>query len=148
SGFTGSLSWHAAFGNPRQRPILAVTQRGAMELRVAGHHLLDPLEVVGVDGLLELPDRLQRFDMGFELGPARKAVLPGKLKLCVGERRRLAGSEQVLGLILEMSQVGTLGKSARRSLRSARHGNLLSVWRPVSARRAERRCTSVSDRQV
>jgi len=42
-----------------------------MELRAAGHHLLDPLEVVGVDGLFELPDRFQGFDMGFELGPAR-----------------------------------------------------------------------------
>ena len=56
-----------------------------MELRDARHHLLDPLEVVGVDGLLEPPDRLQRLDMGFELGPAGKAVLPGELKLCVGK---------------------------------------------------------------
>jgi hypothetical protein len=81
-----------------------------MELRERGHQLLDPLEVVGVDGLLELSDRLQRFDMGFELGPARKAVLPGNLKLRVGKRRRSACSEQVLGLVLEMPQVGMLGK--------------------------------------
>src|SRR5262245_65275953 len=127
SCFTGGLSWHTAFGNPCQRPILAVTKRCAMKFRIASHQLLDPLQIVGVDGLLELPDRLQRFDMGFELGPAGKAVLPGNLKLCVGKRRRLACSEQVPGLILEMPQVGMLGKSARRSLRSARHGNLLSV---------------------
>jgi hypothetical protein len=146
--FTGGHPRHAAFGDPRQRPILAVTQRRAMELRVASHHLLDPLEVVRVDRLLELPDGLQRFDVGFELGPARKAILAGNLKLCVGQRRRLTCSEQVLGLILEMPQVGMLGKLARRSLRGARHGNLLSVWRPVSARRAERRFVSMPDRQV
>src|SRR5262249_22597265 len=100
---------------------------GAMELRVARHQLLDPLESVGVDGLLELPDRLQRFDMGFELGPARKAVLPGNLKLGVGKRLRLACSEQILGLIFQMPQVGTVGKLAGRSLRSTRHGYLLAV---------------------
>ena len=94
SCFTGGLPWHAAFGNPRQRPVLAVTERGAMELRVADHQLLDPLDVVGVDGLLELTDRLQGFDLGFELGPARKAVLPGNLQLCVGKRRRLTCSDQ------------------------------------------------------
>jgi hypothetical protein len=139
SCFAGCLTRHAAFSNPRQRPILAIAERGAMKLRVAGHHLLDPFEVIRVDGLLELPDRSQRFDMGFDLGPARKAVLPGNLKLRIRKRRRLACFEQVLGLILEMPQIGTLGKRTRRSLRSARHGNLLSMWRPVSARRAERR---------
>ena len=122
--FTGRHARHAAFGDPRERPVLAVAQRSAVELRVARHHLLDPLEVVGVDGLLELPDGLQRFDVGFELGPARKAVLPGDLKLCVGQRLGLACFEQVLGLILEMPQVGMLGKLARGFLRSA------STWQP------------------
>src|SRR5262249_27616029 len=102
SCFTGGLSWHAAFRNPCQRPILAVTKWGAMEFGVARHHLLDALQIVGIDGLLELPNRLQRFDKGLELGPARKPVLPGNLKLCVGKRCRLAYSEQILGLILEM----------------------------------------------
>src|SRR5262245_48892147 len=54
---------------------------------------------------------------------------------------------RIIGLILEVPQVGVLGKSARRPLRSARHGNLLFVWRPVSARRAERRIAYVSGRQ-
>src|SRR5262249_39663562 len=59
---------------------------------------------------------------GFELGPARKAVLPGNLKLCVGKRCRLACSEEILGLILKMPQIRMLGKVAGRSLRGARHG--------------------------
>src|SRR5262249_44975064 len=119
-----------------------------MELRIASHHPLGPLDVVGVDGLLEPPYRLQGFDVGLELGPAPEAVLPGDLKLGVGQRRRMACPEQVLGLIFEMPQVGMLGKAARGSLGGARHGDLLSVWRPVSARRAERRLASISGRQV
>ena len=75
---------------------------------------------------LSCPASLQRFDMGLELGPARKAVLPGDLKLRLGERLGLAGLEEVLGLILEMPEVGILGKLARVP-RSAGHGNLLSV---------------------
>src|SRR5262249_16006386 len=127
SCITGGLAWDTAFGNPSQRPILAVTERGAMQLRVASHQLLDPLVIVAVSGLVEVPDGLERLDMGFELAPARKAVQPGNLKLCVGKRRGLACSEQILGLILEMPQVGMLGKSARRSLRSTGHGSLLSM---------------------
>ena len=114
SCFTGGLPWHAAFGKPRQRPILAVTKRGAMELRVASHHLLDPLEVVGVDGLLELPDRLQGFDMGFELGPARKAELPGNLKLGAGKRRRLACPERRRRAAAEAAPAHDAGRAAQR----------------------------------
>ena len=51
----GRHARHAAFGDPRERPVLAVAERSTVELRVARHQALDPLEVVGVDGQLELP---------------------------------------------------------------------------------------------
>ena len=101
-----------------------------MEFRVAGHQLLDPLQVVGVDGQLELAGELEGFDVSLELGPAREAVLPRDLELGLGERRRLARLEPVLGLILEVPEVGTLGELARRFLGIAGHGNLLSVSSP------------------
>src|SRR5262249_36548232 len=87
-------------------------------------------------------------DVGLELGPARKAILARDLELGLGERSRLARLEQVLGLILEVPEVGTLGERARRCLGIAGHGNLLSVWRPLSAWRAERRFAVGSGSQV
>ena len=118
---------HAAFGDPRERPVLAVAERSAVELRVARHEALDLLQVVGVDGQLELPGELQRFDVRLELGPAREAVLPGDLELRLRERLGLAGLEQVFGLVLEMAEVGVLGELARGFFGVAGHGNLLSV---------------------
>jgi hypothetical protein len=75
----------AAFGNPRERPILAVAKWGTVQRRVARHHGLDANHVVGVDGLLELPDLLERFDMSLELGPTRKPVETRDLELRIGE---------------------------------------------------------------
>src|SRR5262249_5151985 len=46
------------------------------------------------------------------------------------------------------AEVGTLGETGRRSLGIAGHGNLLSVWRPLSAWRAERRFAVCSGSQV
>ena len=130
---------------PRRGDSLA---QAAVETGVRVQEGFDAIEIVGGDGRLELADLFERLNLLLQLGPACEAVLPGNLKLGVGKRRRLARSEQVLGLILEMPQVGMLGKLVRRSLWSARHGNLLSVWRPVSAVRAERRFASRSDSQV
>ena len=56
---TGRLPRHAAFGNPRERPIFAVAKRSTVQRRVARHHGLDAIDVVGVDRLLELPDLLE-----------------------------------------------------------------------------------------
>ena len=39
-----------------------------MERRVACHQSLDTNDVVGVDGLLELPDLLGRFDVSLSFG--------------------------------------------------------------------------------
>ena len=64
---------------------------------------------------LSCPTVLQRFDVGLELRPACEAVQAGDLKLRVGERRGAAGFEQVLGLILQMAEIGTFGKRAWRS---------------------------------
>src|SRR6266568_171929 len=64
------LPWHTAFGNPRERPIFAVTQWSPVQSRVVRHHRLDTNNVVGVDGLFELPDLFEGLDMNLELRPA------------------------------------------------------------------------------
>ena len=82
---TRRLPWHAAFGNPRERPIFAVAKWSAVQRRVARHHGLDANDVVGVDRLLELPDLLERLDVSLELRPARKPVETRDLELRIGE---------------------------------------------------------------
>ena len=110
-----------------------------MQRRVARHHGLDANDVVGVDSLLELPDLLEGVDVSLELRPARKPVETRDLELRIGDRCRRAGLEQVLGLVLQMAEIGTVGKRAWRPLRISRQSDLLSSKRPVSAHRAERR---------
>src|SRR4029077_3935044 len=121
------------FGNPRQRPVFAVTQWSAVQRRVARHQGLDTNNVVGVDSLLELPDLLERFDVSLELRPARKPVEKRDLELRIGDRFRRAGLEQILGLVLQMAEIGTVGKWALPRLWIGRHCDLLSSKRPVSA---------------
>ncbi len=128
-------------------PALAVAERSAVELRVARHEALDLLQVVGVNGQLELPGELQRFDVRLELGPTREAVLPGDLELRLRERPGLAGLKEVFGLVLEMAEVGVFGKLAR-VLRSGWTWQPSFRGRPVSARRAERRFVRLCGKQV
>ena len=52
--------------------------------------------------------------MGLELRPTRKPIEAGDLELRVGERVAVPAFKQVLGLILQMAQIGTFGKRARR----------------------------------
>jgi hypothetical protein len=66
----------------------------------------------GVDRQLELPDLLQGVDVSLELRPARKPVATRDLKLRIGDRRRLASLEQVIGLILQMAQIRAVGQRA------------------------------------
>ena len=103
---------HAAFGNPRERPILAVTKRSTVQRRVARHQALDAIDVVGVDRLLELPDLLQGLDVSLELRPTRKPIETRDLELRIGDRFGRAGLQQILGLVLQMAQIGTVGKRA------------------------------------
>ena len=104
--------WDAAFGNPRERPIFAVTKWSTVQRRVARHQGLDAIDVVGVDSLLELPDLLQGVDVSLELRPARKPVETRDLELRIGDRRRGASLEQVLGLVLQMAEIRAVGKRA------------------------------------
>ena len=85
-----------------------------MQRRVARHHGLDASDVVGVDSLLELPDLLEGLDVSLELRPTRKPVETRDLELRIGDRCRRAGLEQVLGLVLQMAEIGTVGKRAWR----------------------------------
>jgi hypothetical protein len=83
-----------------------------VQRRVARHQSLDANDVVCIDGLLELPDLLERFDVSLELRPARKPVETRDPELRIGDRCRRAGFEQILGLILQMAETGTVGKWA------------------------------------
>jgi hypothetical protein len=94
-----------------------------VQRRVARHQGLDANDVVGVDSLLELPDLLEGVDVSLELRPARKPVETRDLKLRIGDRCGRTGLEQVLGLVLQMAEIGTVGK---RAWRIGRQSDLLS----------------------
>ncbi len=66
-------------GYPRERAVFVVAQRSAVQRWVAGHESLDALQVVGIDGVLELTELLERIHVGLELRPARKAIETGDL---------------------------------------------------------------------
>ncbi len=134
---------HAAFGNPGERPIFAVAKRGSVQRRVAGHHVHDTRDVVGVDCLLELPELLEGLDMSLELGPTRKSIETCDLKLGIGERCGRAGLEQILGLVFEVAQIRTVGKRAWCLVRISRHSDLLSSKRPVSAQSGRKKVAEI-----
>jgi hypothetical protein len=81
----GGLPRDAALGRPRERTILAIAQRGAMQRRVAAHQALDALDVIGVDGMLELRRGQHRLDVSLKFRPTRKLIEPGNLELCGSE---------------------------------------------------------------
>jgi hypothetical protein len=65
-----------------------------------------------------LPDFFQGVDVSLELRPAGKPVETRHLELRIGDRCRRARLEQVLGLVLQMSEIGTVGKRTWRRLRN------------------------------
>jgi hypothetical protein len=76
--------------------------------------------------------------VSFELRPAREPVETRDLELRIGERCCRAGLEQVLGLVLQVAEIRTVGKRAWRLLWISRH----SSFRPIGRcphNRAERR---------
>src|SRR4029077_15726753 len=83
-----------------------------------------------------------------ELRPARKPIETGNLELRVGQRHSIAVLEQILGLIFQMPEVGTIGERTRRVRRMGRQSDLLSLHCPSSATRAERRFAKIDCKQV
>src|SRR5215472_16890288 len=77
--------------------------------------------------------------MRLELGPTRKPVEACDLELRIGERCRPACSEQVLGLITQMAEIGTIRKRLWGPVWFGRHSDLLSSNRPRPHNWAERR---------
>jgi hypothetical protein len=104
---------------------------------IARHQFFHALKIVAVNGLLELSDFFQRFDVSFQLGPAGKPVELCDLVLRVGERCGLAGFEkvfeQIFGLVFEMAEIRTIRQRAWSFWGIGRHGDLLSWLRPLSA---------------
>jgi hypothetical protein len=116
--------------------------------RTAGHEGFDLLEIVGIDGLLELPDLFEGFDVGLQLRPARESIETGNFELRIGKRISVTSFEQILGLIFQMAEIGTIGERKRRVLSMGQHSDLLSLPRPSSAHRAERRIAKFDFDQV
>src|SRR6266705_770127 len=81
-----------------------------MQGRVACHEELDALEIVTVDGPLELADFLEGIGVGLELRPAGKPMETCDLELRVGKGFRATGHEKIFGLILQVAEVGALRK--------------------------------------
>src|SRR5438874_2583042 len=92
-----------------------------MQGRVACHEELDALEIVTVDGPLELADFLEGIGVGLELRPAGKPMETCDLELRVGKGFRATGHEKIFGLILHVR------------------------WRGIPYRRAVQDRTSVRD---
>jgi hypothetical protein len=113
SNGTRGLPRHATFGNPRKRPILAVANLGSVQRRVVSHHCLDTRDVVTIDCLLELTNLVEGLDMSLKLGPTRKPVEARDLELGIGERCRRTRLKQILGLVLQMAEIGTIRKNLK-----------------------------------
>ena len=119
-----------------------------MQCRIAGHERFDLFEIVGINGLFEPADLFEGFDLGLQLRSAWESIETGNLKLGIGERISVTSFEQSLGLIFQVSKIGTIGERTRGILRMGRHGDLLSLHRPSSAHRAERRIAKLDFNQV
>src|SRR5271157_1875511 len=142
------LPRHPAFRHPGEWPILVISERSVMQLRVARHHALHALDVIRIDGQLEPPNLLVRIDVFLQLWPARKAIRARDLKLGIRERFSLTTLQQILRLILQMAEIGTFRKRTRCVLGMGGHSGLLSLNRPSSAHRAERRFAKLFLKQV
>ena len=79
-----------------------------MQARIACHEELDALEIVAIDGLLELPDFLEGIDVSLELWPTGKPIETCDFDLRVGKGFRATRHEKILGLILQVAKVGAL----------------------------------------
>ena len=92
-----------------------------MKSRVASHEVFDAIEIVGVNGLLQLANFLEGIDVGFEFRPAGEAEETSDLDLGIGKRFCATGLEKILGLIFQVAEIRTFGKRARLVGRIGRH---------------------------
>jgi len=69
--------------------------------------------------------------VGFEFGPARETIETGNFELRVSERFGFACLKQVPGLVLEMSEIGIVGKLARYFVGIDRHERTPFLETPV-----------------
>ncbi len=110
---TRRLPGNAAFRDPGERAVFVIAKRSAMQSRIAGHKGFHALEVVGIDGALELSDLFERIDVSLQLRPAGKSIETGNLELRISERPSVTRLEQILGLIFQMPEIGTVRKRTR-----------------------------------
>src|SRR5207245_7871090 len=121
---------YATLGNPGERTIFSVAERSTMQGWIACHEELDALEIVAIDGLLELADFLQGIDVGLEFRPTGKPVETCDFELRVGKRFRATRHEKIFGLILQLAEVeglvtGVGGALDRKSTRlNSSHGSI------------------------
>src|SRR5262249_35288992 len=81
-----------------------------LKLGIGVHKLLDERRIAGADRLLQLTGLFERLHLLLELGPAWEAIPLGDLKLRVCQGGCGAGTDEVLGLITQMSEIRALGK--------------------------------------
>ncbi|MAE64394.1 MAG: hypothetical protein CMJ18_08990 [Phycisphaeraceae bacterium] len=101
-------------------------------VRILADQLLQPPDVLFQDRILEGPHSTirDRLDMHLQLRPIRKAVLPGDPVLRLRQRRAGAVTEQVTGLVSQMTQIGAIGQALECAVRElGRHADLLA-WSP------------------
>src|SRR5262249_60256811 len=103
------------------------------------HQVAHAREIVCVYCLLQFANLTKRLDKSLQLRPTRKSIEASDLELCSGDRLGIARLHQILRLVLEMTKIGTIGKTTQRVGRIGGHNDLLSSKRPLSAQRAARR---------
>src|SRR5215472_15859817 len=57
---TWRCPWNPALGNPSERAVFSVTERGLMQRRIASHKRLNSREIVRINGLLKPADFFER----------------------------------------------------------------------------------------
>jgi hypothetical protein len=78
-------------------------------------------EVIPVDGLPEFACLFERLDVLFEFGPTRKAIVAGELQLGGGQRGRRTSTYEVLRPVVEIAEIGTIGKLHGEIFSNARY---------------------------
>jgi len=96
---------------PASRPV--ETLDDCLKLGVTCHQRAGPRGVAGLNRSPQVIRRDERFNVSPELRPAREAIATGDGELCVRDRRRGAGPEQIFGLILKMTEIRTIRKWTR-----------------------------------
>jgi hypothetical protein len=97
-----------------------VVDEDLAEVGVSRQERVYAREVIPADGLPEFAGLFERLDVLLQLGPAWETVVAGQLKLGGSQGGGYAGTDQILGLVTQMSETRAFGKLHGEILSSAR----------------------------